>query len=132
TAQVDWLLSHLLLDRPYREAPFALLADDEAALFADPHALVAGDLAAIRHLVRTLVLSGFGMTLCGGSYPASQGEHLLAHYIAILHPHDPHGPLHGEEIGVCTLVMAAVQEEILAADRAPVLGPSRLRHADVI
>ena len=24
----DWLLSHLLLDRPYREAPFALLADE--------------------------------------------------------------------------------------------------------
>ena len=28
TAQADWLLSHLLLDRPYREVPFTLLAAD--------------------------------------------------------------------------------------------------------
>ena len=28
TAQADWLLSHLLLGRPYREVPFALLASD--------------------------------------------------------------------------------------------------------
>src|SRR5690606_20122468 len=31
TAQADWLLSHMLLGRPYREAPFALLAADEIA-----------------------------------------------------------------------------------------------------
>ena len=30
TAQTDWLLAHLLLDQPYRELPFALLAEDEA------------------------------------------------------------------------------------------------------
>ncbi|HSA82844.1 MAG TPA: iron-containing alcohol dehydrogenase, partial [Geminicoccaceae bacterium] len=71
TAQADWLLAHLLLGRPYRTAPFDLLAEDEAALLEAPEALVAGDLAAIRRLVRTLVLSGFGMTLCGGSEPAS-------------------------------------------------------------
>src|SRR5262245_40965907 len=29
TAQADWLMQHLLLGRPYREAPFALLAADE-------------------------------------------------------------------------------------------------------
>jgi glycerol-1-phosphate dehydrogenase [NAD(P)+] len=78
TAQADWLLSHLVLDRRYREAPFALLSGDEPALLAEPRALVSGDLAAMRSLVRTLVLSGFGMTLSGGSYPASQGEHCSA------------------------------------------------------
>ena len=31
TAQADWLLAHLLLGRPYRLAPYALLAEDEAA-----------------------------------------------------------------------------------------------------
>ena len=30
TAQADWLLSHLLLDLPYRTMPFVLLAEDEA------------------------------------------------------------------------------------------------------
>jgi glycerol-1-phosphate dehydrogenase [NAD(P)+] len=112
TAQADWLLSHLLLDRPYREAPFAMLAADEATLFADPRALVSGDLAAMRALVRTLVLSGFGMTLAGGSFPASQGEHLIGHYVELMAPSIPHS-FHGEQIGVASLAMARLQERIL-------------------
>ncbi|HUQ07270.1 MAG TPA: iron-containing alcohol dehydrogenase [Kofleriaceae bacterium] len=132
TAQADWLLAHLLLDRPYREAPFALLAADEDALLAAPEALIAGDVAAMRHLVRTLVLSGFGMTLCGGSYPASQGEHLLAHYVTMMRPHEVDGPLHGEEIGVCTLVMAALQDDVLARDRPPVVHASTVTRDEVL
>lgn len=123
TAQADWLLSHLLLDRPYREAPFALLAGDEQRLFADPAALLAGDPSALRALVRTLVLSGFGMTLCNGSFPASQGEHLLGHYLEMIHPLDV---LHGEQIGVCTVAMADVQERILGWSQPPVVRPSTI------
>jgi glycerol-1-phosphate dehydrogenase [NAD(P)+] len=113
TAQADWLLAHLLLGRPYREAPFALLAEDEEALLADPEALLAGKLEAIRRLVRTLVLSGFGMTLCGGSDPASQGEHLISHYADMMG--DPGWPdsFHGEQIGVTTLTMARLQARML-------------------
>ncbi|MCB9562529.1 MAG: iron-containing alcohol dehydrogenase [Kofleriaceae bacterium] len=132
TAQVDWLLAHLVRDRPYREAPFALLAADEEALLAEPAALVAGDAAALRHLVRTLVLSGFGMTICGGSYPASQGEHLLAHYVAMMGDADRPRTLHGEEIGVCTVAMAALQARLLDADAPPRLRASRLTRADVL
>lgn len=134
TAQADWLLSHLLLGRPYREAPFALLAADEAALFAAPGALVAGDRVAMRHLARTLALSGCGMTICGGSFPASQGEHLLSHFHEAVHPHDPDdaaAPLHGEQIGVCTLTMARLQRALLEG-AAPRLVPSTLTEADVV
>ncbi len=114
TAQADWLLAHLLLGRPFREAPFALLAGDEEALLGAPEALVAGDLDAIRRLVRTLVLSGFGMTICGGSDPASQGEHLISHYADMMG--DPAWPrsFHGEQIGVTTLTMARLQARMLA------------------
>jgi glycerol-1-phosphate dehydrogenase [NAD(P)+] len=132
TAQADWLLAHLLLDRPYREAPFALLAAEEQALLADPRALVGGDVAAMRHLVRTLVLSGFGMTICGGSYPASQGEHLLAHYVTMVGPEDLPRALHGEEIAVCTLAMAALQAQFLARDAAPVVRASTITRAEVL
>jgi glycerol-1-phosphate dehydrogenase [NAD(P)+] len=112
TAQADWLLAHLLLGRPYREAPFALLAEDEAALFAEPAALLSGDLAAMARLARTLVLSGFGMTLCGGSYPASQGEHLISHYMEMMAPSLPEA-FHGEQIGVTTLAVARLYEALL-------------------
>jgi glycerol-1-phosphate dehydrogenase [NAD(P)+] len=132
TAQADWLLAHLLLDQPYREAPFAMLAGDEGAMCAQAAALVAGDLGAIRHLVRTLVLSGFGMTICGGSYPASQGEHLLSHYIDMMRPPGTPEALHGEQTGVCALAMARLQDRILADDSPPVLAPTVVGHDDVI
>jgi glycerol-1-phosphate dehydrogenase [NAD(P)+] len=131
TAQVDWLLAHLILGRPYREAPFAMLVADEAALLAEPRALVSGDPAAMRHLVRTLVLSGIGMTLCGGSYPASQGEHLLSHYVTMM-GRDLPPALHGEEIGVCTLAMARLQDRVLASDAPPVLHESRVDRDEVL
>jgi glycerol-1-phosphate dehydrogenase [NAD(P)+] len=121
TAQADWLLAHLLLDRPYREAPFSLFAEDERELFAQPEALMTGDLAAMRRLARTLTLSGFGMTICGGSFPASQGEHLIGHYVEMLAPPDWPEAFHGEQIGVTTLTMARLQERLLAG------GPPRLK-----
>ena len=40
-------------------------------------------------LVRTLVLSGLGMAIFGSSYPASQGEHLISHYIDMFAPAGP-------------------------------------------
>jgi glycerol-1-phosphate dehydrogenase [NAD(P)+] len=132
TAQADWLLAHLLLDRPYRDAPFAMLVGDEDALFSQARALVAGELAVMRNLVRTLVLSGFGMTLCGGSYPASQGEHLISHYVDMMRPADLPEALHGEQIGVCALAMARLQDGLLASDAPPRLGETPVAHADVI
>jgi len=113
TAQADWLLAHLLFDSEYREAPFSLLADDEKGLLAEPEALVSGDLDAMGRLARLLVLSGMGMTVCRGSFPASQGEHLISHYIEMMHPSDWNVALHGEQIAVTTCVMARLQERVL-------------------
>jgi glycerol-1-phosphate dehydrogenase [NAD(P)+] len=131
TAQADWLLAHLLLDQPYREVPFALLAGDEPALFANAGALLAGDLAVMRRLVRTLVLSGFGMTICGGSYPASQGEHLISHYLDMLE-HPGAEAFHGEQIGVTTIAMARLQDRILERAAPPVLRPTAVERTDVL
>jgi glycerol-1-phosphate dehydrogenase [NAD(P)+] len=132
TSQADWLLSHLLLDRPYREAPFALLAGDEPGLFADPGALLAGDLEVMRHLVRMLVLSGFGMTICNGSYPASQGEHLLSHYVEMMRPPELPHAFHGEQIAVCTVAMATLQDRLLDRDAPPVLRPNPSTRDDLV
>jgi glycerol-1-phosphate dehydrogenase [NAD(P)+] len=132
TAQADWLLSHLLLDRPYRETPFAILEEDEAALFAQTRGLVSGDLAVMRHLVRILVLSGFGMTMCNGSYPASQGEHLVSHYIEMMRPADAAAAFHGEQVGVCTVAMATLQDAMLAREAPPVLHPSTVTREHVV
>ena len=121
TAQADWLLSHHLYGTPYREAPFALLADDEPALLDDPEALLQHDPDAMRALARTLILSGLGMTICDGSYPASQAEHLISHCIDMRAPANRAAYFHGEQVGVATLTMARIQETVLAG------GPPQLR-----
>ena len=127
TAQVDWLLSRELRGTPYREAPFALLAPDEALLLEAPEALIRGDLDAMRVLARTLVLSGLGMTICGGSQPASQGEHLISHYIDMFAPAGRPMCFHGEQVAVATLTMARIQEAMLAAPAPRVNAQSATR-----
>ncbi len=120
TAQADWLMSHLVRGTDYRRAPFMLLAADEPELLEHSDALVNGDREAMRHLARTLVLSGFGMSICGGSHPASQGEHLISHYLDTMLPRRRDEFLHGEQVAVATLTMATIQERMLAN------GPPRL------
>lgn len=115
TAQADWLLSHLLRGTGYRLAPFELLKADEPVLLDHPEALVKGDVDAVGALARTLVLSGFGMTICGGSYPASQGEHLISHYIDMFSPAGRAEYFHGEQVAVATLTMARIQEHLLSS-----------------
>ncbi|GMQ95797.1 MAG: sn-glycerol-1-phosphate dehydrogenase [Gammaproteobacteria bacterium] len=131
TAQADWLLARLLREEPYREVPFVLLAQDEEALLGEPEALLGGDLEAMRCLARTLVLSGFGMAICGGSYPASQGEHLISHYADMMGDRAWPESFHGEQIGVTTLTMARLQAQLLDQDRPPRLGEGP-HEADVV
>lgn len=131
TAQADWLLASRLLGQTYRLAPFAFIADLENQLVADPAALLKGDRAALSCLIQILLLSGFGMTICGGSYPASQGEHLISHHVEMMPPKNWEPALHGEQIAVTTLVMAKLQDRLLASDTPPEIRPSTLS-ADVL
>jgi glycerol-1-phosphate dehydrogenase [NAD(P)+] len=131
TAQTDWLMSHLLRQTEYRTAPFALLAPDEPVLLEHSDALVMGDGEAMRHLARTLVLSGFGMSICRGSYPASQGEHLISHYLDTMLAERGDGFLHGEQVAVATLTMARIQERLLAGG-APSVAASRATRDAVV
>ncbi len=126
TAQTDWLLAGRLLGQAYRATPFAFIRNLENELVADPAALLRGDRAALSHLIQILLLSGFGMTICGGSYPASQGEHLISHHIEMMPPPGWEPALHGEQIAVTTLVMARLQERILASDSPPRLRASKV------
>ncbi len=119
TCELDWRLSQCVHGTSFRTAPFALLAPDEPRLFDDTAALVAGDIDAMAALARTLVLSGLGMTLCGGSMPASQGEHLVSHYIDMLAPAGRANYLHGEQVAVATLSMARLQARMLEGGPPP-------------
>jgi glycerol-1-phosphate dehydrogenase [NAD(P)+] len=96
-------------------------------------ALLRGDLEATAALARALVLAGFGMTLCGGSYSTSQGEHLVSHYMELFHPVPTGGKatFHGEQIGVTTITLARLQEELLARDELRVF-PCGITREDLL
>ena len=112
TAQVDWLLSHLIFNTPYFEQPYELQRHDEPILVAKSGDLLHGDEEAMAALIRLLVLGGLGVLLTGVSHSGSMGEHSLSHYIDMFaHPHP--GSLHGEQVGVATMTMARLQELML-------------------
>ncbi len=128
TAQLDWLLSHLLLDTFYAETPYALMREEERQLYAMAERLPRGDAEAIRLLTRLLVLSGLGVLITHTSHCGSMGEHAISHFIDMLA--DPHpGTLHGEQVGLATWSMARLQARMLAEEEPPRLAPIAVEEA---
>jgi glycerol-1-phosphate dehydrogenase [NAD(P)+] len=115
TVQADWLLSHYLCGTDYSDEPFELIKQHEETLYADVNRLLNKDHKAMQLQMEMLILSGIGMTLMEGSYPASQGEHTIVHCYEALSDKE-YDNLHGEDIAVTTLIMAQLQEEILALE----------------
>ncbi len=120
TAQVDWLLSHLLLDTVYAETPYDLMRADEPLLYAQADRLLDGDLDAMRLLARMLVLSGLGVLVTHTSHCGSMAEHAISHFIDMLA--DPHpGTLHGQQVGIATWSVARLQAAMLEQAAPPSL-----------
>jgi len=131
TVQADWLMAHILHGSDYDATPFDMLLPEEGALLGNAGALLDGDLSIMSRLARTLTLSGMGMTICGGSHPASQGEHLIGHYLEMCAPPGTPPAFHGEQIGVATLVMARLQERMLSS-QCPQVTPTRVSENDIL
>ncbi|APR97936.2 sn-glycerol-1-phosphate dehydrogenase [Wolbachia endosymbiont of Folsomia candida] len=121
TVQADWLLSHLLFGTEYNELPFSLTNDLEQVLLRDYIKLTQKDKDTILSLMKALLTSGSGMVIAKGSYPASQGEHMIAHAMEMIT--EDYSSLHGEKIAVTTLTMAHLQEQMLSIQN-PTIKPS--------
>ena len=136
-----------LLSKPVSNADWAISAylglsehsADAARIIEQSSNLLAGgapklpqrDREAIGDLAATLILSGFAMSVAGGSSPASGGEHLISHYLdmtAIAEgiPHD----FHGCQVGVGTIASASLYEHLFTIRKEQIdvsLLSSRLR-----
>ncbi len=124
TAQVDWLLSHRLLDKPYWDTVYHLLAPDEPSLMADPEAVAAGEIEAVARVTRMNGLMGLGTAFAGSTHHGSMAEHMLSHYIDMFAGDAHPGTTHGEQVGVATLAMNRLHHLILDGDVPPVLKPT--------
>lgn len=63
-------------------------------------------------LMRALVASGLAMQAYGSSRPASGSEHHLSHLWEMHCINEPVSALHGEKVGVATLILLALYREI--------------------
>ncbi len=112
----DWLLSHLLLETRYESECFEMLTEKMGEFVGGYQDFVLGEDELLKIVMEILLLSGASMTLAGGSYPASQSEHLIAHSYAMKYPDKAKNVLHGLQIATTVLTSAKIQEELLAVD----------------
>ena len=124
TAQVDWLLSHILFDTAYAETPYTLLAQDEKLMIDSAAKIAANDIESLGMLTRISAIMGLGTCFTKTTHSGSMGEHMISHYIDMfaddLHP----GSSHGEQVGVATITMSRLQNQILSNTSPPVLHES--------
>lgn len=129
TAQVDWLMSHLLFGTDYVDTPYALLAIDETEMMRRSPELLSGEFDALAMLTRIAAIMGLGTTFTDTTHSGSMHEHMISHYIDMfageLHPRSSHG----EQVGVTTITMSQLQHRMLSSDTPPVLEPTKLPDA---
>ena len=118
-AQVDWWMSHRMLESEYWSSPYLIQRDEERILNSRAGLLSVGDIEAMASLYRVLTLCGLGIAFTGMSHHGSMGEHQISHYIDCF-AHDRHlGMLHGQQVGVASLTMARLQQQFLDNDTPP-------------
>lgn len=123
TAQVDWLLSHLLLGTRYDDTAYALLAYDEDRLLDQAARYQTGEVEALAVLTRSAAIMGLGTSFTGTTHSGSMAEHMMSHFIDMFAGDAHPGTSHGEQVGVATLTVSTLQNLILGAAEPPVLQP---------
>lgn len=110
----DWYFSHKILGTKFDKKPFEILEKKMNFFVKNFKKFSLRDEKFVRLLMEILLLSGQGMTIAGGSYPASQSEHLIAHAIEMKYPKIAEKFLHGQMIAVTSLTAARLQKELLS------------------
>ena len=131
TAQIDWFLSHRLLNTKYFTAAYVLQKADEVALLQRSGMLGQRDIDAIGYLYRIMILTGLGISTTGMSHPGSMGEHQISHWIDSFAGDKHPGTIHGQQVGVSSITMAKLQHQILSSETAPQIKPTVVDEAGI-
>jgi glycerol-1-phosphate dehydrogenase [NAD(P)+] len=103
TALADWKIASVLTGEYYCEGIAAMMDDAVSQIRGCIGGLLAGEPSAYEKLIYGLLLSGVAMELSGNSRPASGAEHHISHFLEIGAVKN-NGSLHGEKVGVGTLI----------------------------
>jgi len=105
TAVRDWKLASMIKGEYYGEYAASLALMSAKHVSAYHKEIAAGSEEGYRVLLEALVSSGVSMCIAGSTRPASGSEHLFAHALTMIAKNPP---LHGEAVGVGTIIMASL------------------------
>jgi glycerol-1-phosphate dehydrogenase [NAD(P)+] len=114
----DWKLSALLRQTDFCPLPYLMTEKPEKAYLAVAEGIGRADPDAIQVLTEAIMVSGLSMTILGdNTSPSSGGEHILSHFWDLLvHLRGVPKNLHGEQVGVGTIIMLALYEYMRKMD----------------
>lgn len=120
-SNADWRLARHLAGEECPTRSAALQEASGALVEGIEARLPARDIDAVGKLSASLCLSGLAMGLAGPTAPSSGAEHVISHYLDMTHfawgePHD----LHGCQVGVATVTVAALYERLQALSPAAI------------
>ncbi len=115
TSGADWILADALGVEPIDPRAWAIVQGGLRDALVDPEGARAGRESAITPLVEGLMLGGFAMQWSRTSRPASGAEHQFSHLWDMEHHvHGGEAPSHGFKVGVATLAVTRLYEQLLA------------------
>jgi len=119
----DWKIAGILTGEYYCEGIAGLMEKAVNEVRGCCEGLIRGESDAFEKLIYGLILSGVAMQLSGNSRPASGAEHHISHFIemGIVGSSDA---LHGEKVGVGTLICAKRYHELGAKQAIKAKRPS--------
>jgi len=114
----DWVMNNKFFGEHFCEKSASLINEIEPLYFNNPEKVKSCELEAVEALVTGLMYTGFAMTMIGVSSPASGGEHLFSHTLDMMSSVDGVShDLHGRQVGIGTIISAALYERILSIEK---------------
>ncbi|MEE0896206.1 MAG: iron-containing alcohol dehydrogenase [Acutalibacteraceae bacterium] len=109
----DWKISSILTDEVYCEKVAKLTRDAVDKLMSMADRVTQNDEETAGEIFKSLLMTGIGMSFMQNSRPASGSEHIISHLLECVELRDGIIPnYHGEDIGVCTLLMLKYYNEL--------------------
>lgn len=132
TAQVDWLMSHKLLQTDYKTTPYELLSLYEKEMINNASNIAAGEIEALALLTLISAIMGLGTSFTQTTHVGSMSEHSISHYIDMFAGEGHPGTSHGEQVGIATISISKFQNYILKKNQPPVIEPTVLPKEEII
>ena len=116
-AGADWILASELGAAAWHDSAWHTVQDGLKEAIGDPEGVARMETLPLTRFVEGLMLGGFAMQDMQSSRPASGAEHMFSHLLE-MRDHVFKGEIvpHGIQVGVFTLFMCRVYEQILAFD----------------